>query len=253
MQQDLQGKVALVTGSARRVGKGIMLGFARAGAHVVIHHGASPDEAEAAADEARAFGVRAVVVQANLADRAQIAPAIEAAAAEFGRLDVLVNSASVFSSEDFLEMPAETWQEALDVNLSAPFYATQTAGRLMRARNIAGCIINIADNSGLRPWPARPQHSVSKAGLIMLTQVTAAALAGVQIRANCIVLGPTLPSPGMTEQDWGRIEARLPLQRSADVDDPARAAVFLATNDFITGAVLHVDGGEWLAPNSETA
>jgi NAD(P)-dependent dehydrogenase (short-subunit alcohol dehydrogenase family) len=250
MEQDLQGKVALVTGSARRVGKGIMLGFARAGAHVVIHHGSSPDEAEAAADEARALGVKAFVVQADLADRAQIAPAIEAAAAQFGRLDVLVNSASVFSSEDFLDMPAEAWQEALDVNLSAPFYATQAAGKLMRARAIAGCIINIADNSGLRPWPARPQHSVSKAGLIMLTQVTAAALARHQIRANCIVLGPTLPSPGMTEADWERIEARLPLKRAGAVEDPASAAVFLARNDFITGAVLHVDGGEWLAGQS---
>jgi NAD(P)-dependent dehydrogenase (short-subunit alcohol dehydrogenase family) len=247
MEQDLHGKVALVTGSARRVGKGIMLGFAQAGAHVVIHHGSSPDEAEAAANEARALGVKAFVVQADLADRAQIAPAIEAAVAEFGRLDVLVNSASVFSSEDFLELAPETWQQALDVNLSAPFYATQAAARLMRDRQIAGCIINIGDNSGLRPWPNRPQHSVSKAGLIMLTQVSAAALAPYQIRANCIVLGPTLPSPGMSEADWIAIEARLPLKRSAEVADPARAAVFLASNDFITGTVLHVDGGEWLA------
>lgn len=250
MEQDLQGKVALVTGSARRVGKGIVLGFARAGAHVIIHHGASPEAAAHAADEARAFGVKAFVVQADLADRAQIEPAIEAATAQFGRLDVVVNSASVFSSEDFLEMPAETWQHALDVNLSAPFYVTQAAGRLMRERALGGCIINIADNSGLQPWPARPQHSVSKAGLIMLTQVTAAALARYQIRASCIVLGPVLPSPGMTTADWDQIEARLPLKRSGAPEDAADAAVFLARNDFITGAVLNVDGGEWLAGNS---
>lgn len=250
MEQDLQGKVALVTGSARRVGKGIMLGFAKAGAHVIIHHGASPEEAEQAADEARAFGVRAFVVQADLADSAQIRPAVEAAAGQFGRLDIVVNSASVFSSEDFLEMAAEAWQHTLDVNLSAPFYVTQAAGRLMREQAIAGCIINIADNSGLQPWPARPQHSVSKAGLIMLTQVTAAALARYQIRANCIVLGPVLPSPGMTTADWDRIEARLPLKRSGAPADAADAAVFLARNDFITGAALNVDGGEWLAGNS---
>jgi NAD(P)-dependent dehydrogenase (short-subunit alcohol dehydrogenase family) len=116
----------------------------------------------------------------------------------------------------------------------------------MRDLTIAGSIINIADNSGLRPWDRRPHHSISKSGLIMLTQVTARALAEYQIRANCLVLGPILPSPGMTEQDWKRIEDRLPLKRSGDVDDVARAAIFLATNDYITGAVLRVDGGEWL-------
>jgi pteridine reductase len=98
----------------------------------------------------------------------------------------------------------------------------------------------------LRPWAKRPHHSVSKAGLIMLTEVSARALAEYQIRANCLVLGPILPSPGMDEHKWQRIETRLPLKRSGDVDDVARAAIFLATNDFITGAVLRVDGGEWL-------
>jgi NAD(P)-dependent dehydrogenase (short-subunit alcohol dehydrogenase family) len=247
MEQELRGKVVLVTGGARRVGKGIVLGFARAGAHVAIHHSASPDEAAATADEARALGVRAWVVQADFADRTQVTPAIEAAAAHFGRLDVLVNSASVFGSGDFLDLPADDWQQALDINLSAPFYATQAAARLMRDAEIAGCIVNIADNSGLRPWPKRPQHSVSKAGLIMLTQVSAAALAPYQIRANAIVLGPVLPSPGMSDTYWQAVEQRLPLKRAGSVEDPAQTAVFLASNDFITGATLHVDGGESVA------
>lgn len=247
MEPDLRDKVVLITGGARRVGKGIALGFARAGAHVAIHHNSSPDEAAATADEIRSFGVHAWVVQADFSQRDQIAPAIEESAAHFGRLDVLVNSASVFGNGDFLDLSAQDWQEALDVNLSAPFYATQTAARLMRQRNIPGSIVNIADNSGLHPWPKRPQHSVSKAGLIMLTQVSAAALSPYQIRANCIVLGPVLPSPGMTAEYWRGVEARLPLRHAGTVDDPARAAVFLATNDFVTGAVLHVDGGEGLS------
>jgi len=246
MELDLRGKAVLVTGGARRVGKGIALGFARAGANVAIHHHASPDEAAATADEIRACGVRAWVVQTDFSQQSEIAPAIEAAAAHFGRLDVLVNSASIFGSADFLELTAEDWQASLDINLSAPFYATQVAARLMRQQNIPGSIINIADNSGQHPWPKRPQHSVSKAGLIMLTQVAAAALAQYQIRANCIVLGPVLASPGMTADVWRAIEARLPLQRSGTADDAARAAVFLAANDFITGAALHVDGGESL-------
>ena len=247
MEQDLRGKVVMVTGGARRVGKGIALGFAAAGAHVAIHHHASPEDAAETADEAREMGVRAWVVQADFSNRAPIQPAIQAVADHFGRFDVLVNSASVFGGGDFLDLSADEWQQALDVNLSAPFYATQAAARLMRQQSIAGCIVNIADNSGLHPWPKRPQHSVSKAGLIMLTQVSAAALAPYQIRANCIVLGPVLPSPGMSADYWSGVEARLPLQHAGTVEDPARAAVFLATNDFITGAVLHVDGGEGLS------
>ncbi|MBL8148228.1 MAG: SDR family NAD(P)-dependent oxidoreductase, partial [Anaerolineae bacterium] len=102
MEAELRGKVVLVTGGARRVGKGIALGFARAGANVAIHHHASPDEAATTADEIRACGVRAWVAQADFSQCGEIAPAIEGAAAHFGRLDVLVNSASVFGSGDFL-------------------------------------------------------------------------------------------------------------------------------------------------------
>ena len=104
----------------------------------------------------------------------------------------------------------------------------------------------LPSRSGLRPWAARPHHSVSKAGLIMLTEVTAAALAQYGIRANCLVLGPVLPSTGQSAESWRATEARLPLKHAGNPDDAARAAVFLATNDYITGAVLRVDGGEWL-------
>lgn len=247
MQQELKGKVALVTGSARRVGRGIMLGFARAGAHVVIHHSRSDDDAATAAEEAKALGVETLVVKADLSQYDETARLFEAVKDKFGRLDVLVNSASVFEQKDFLDIPPDEWDTVMNVNLRAPFWCTQFAGRIMREAGIAGAVINIADNSGLRPWSARPHHSISKAGLIMLTEVSARALAAYQIRVNCIVLGPVLPSPGQDEAAWANVEARLPLKRSGDPDDAARAAVFLATNDFITGAVLRVDGGEWLA------
>jgi NAD(P)-dependent dehydrogenase (short-subunit alcohol dehydrogenase family) len=247
VQQELKGKVALVTGSARRVGRGIMLGFARAGAHVVIHHSRSDDDAATAAEEAKALGVETLVVKADLSQYDEAARLFEAVKDKFGRLDVLVNSASVFEQKDFLDIPPDEWDTVMNVNLRAPFWCTQFAGRIMREAGIAGAVINIADNSGLRPWSVRPHHSISKAGLIMLTEVSARALAAYQIRVNCIVLGPVLPSPGQDEAAWANVEARLPLKRSGDPDDAARAAVFLATNDFITGAVLRVDGGEWLA------
>jgi len=247
MLDSLRGKIVFVTGSARRVGRGIALGFAREGAHVVIHHSASPDDAEQTASEVRSLGVDALIVQGDHADEAAIARNFEQIVAHYGRLDVMVNSASIFKQASLLDIPAAEWDSVIDINLRAPFLCTRHAGRIMRDQGIAGSIINIADTSGLRPWAARPHHSVSKAGLIMLTQVTAAALAEYGIRANCLVLGPVLPTTGQSEASWRETETRLPLQHSGDPDDAARAAVFLATNDYITGAVLRVDGGEWLS------
>ncbi len=246
MQTSLQGKVAFVTGSARRVGRGILLGFAAQGANVVIHHSNSVGDAEHTSIDAKALGVDALVVQGDYADPDAIANNFEQIRAHYGRIDVLVNSASVFPRGDLLDIPPEEWDAVMGVNLRAPFLCTQHAGRMMRDAGIAGSIINIADNSGLRPWAARPHHSVSKAGLIALTEVTAASLAAYQIRANCIVLGPVLPSTGQSAESWQATEARLPLKRSGNPDDAARAAVFLARNDYITGAVLRVDGGEGL-------
>lgn len=245
MEYDLKGKIVYVTGAARRVGRAIALGFAREGAHLVIHHSQSDAEAESAAAEARALGVEALIVKGDYSTYEAVAANFEAVRAYYGRVDVLVNSASVFERNDLLEIPPDEWRRVIDVNLSGPFWCTQHAGRLMRETG-GGVILNIADNSGLRPWAKRPHHSISKAGLIMLTQVTARALAAVNIRANCLVLGPVLPSPGMTSEQWARVEARLPLKRSGDPEDAARAAVFIARNDFITGAVLRVDGGEFL-------
>ena len=250
MQQSLKGKVVFVTGSARRVGRGIALGFALQGANLVIHHSSSDNEAQQTVQEARALGVEALIVKGDYSHHDEIARNFEQVEAHYGRLDVMVNSASNFHQTPLLDIPPDEWQSVINVNLSAPFWCTQHAGRLMRDQHIPGCIINIADNSGLRPWAKRPHHSISKAGLIMLTEVTARALAPYQIRANCLVLGPILPSPGMTDQDWHNIENRLPLKRSGTVDDVARAAIYLATNDYVTGAILRVDGGEWLGDAS---
>jgi NAD(P)-dependent dehydrogenase (short-subunit alcohol dehydrogenase family) len=235
----------MVTGSARRVGRGIALGFAREGANLVIHHHASDADAESAAAEASALGVEALIVKGDHARYEDVARNFEAIKAHYGRIDVLVNSASVFQQTDLLDIPPDEWDQVMQVNLRAPFWCTQQAGRMMRDGRIAGAIVNIGDNSGLRPWSRRPHHSVSKAGLIRLTEVTARALAPYQIRANCLVLGPILPSTGQSDASWRQTEARLPLKRSGDVDDAARAAIFLATNDYITGATLRVDGGEW--------
>jgi NAD(P)-dependent dehydrogenase (short-subunit alcohol dehydrogenase family) len=246
MLESLREKVVVVTGSARRVGRGIALGFADAGANLVIHHSNSDHEAERTAADARALGVEALIVKGDHASAADVAANFDQILSHYGRVDVLVNSASIFEQTDLLDIPIDEWDSVIDINLRAPFLCTQHAGRIMRSASIPGAIINIADTSGLRPWAARPHHSISKAGLVMLTQVTASSLASYQIRANALVLGPVLPSTGQSDESWEATVARLPLKRSGDPDDVARAAIFLATNDFITGAVLRVDGGEYL-------
>ena len=246
MLETLKGKVVLVTGSARRVGRAIALGFAVEGANVVIHHSDSDIEAERTESDAKALGVDTLVVKGDHARYEDVVDNFAKIKAHFGRIDVLVNSASIFRSADLLEIAPDEWNQVMDINLRAPFWCTQQAGRMMRDAGIAGSIINIADNSGLRPWSARPHHSVSKAGLIMLTEVTARSLAQYGIRANCLVLGPVLASTGQSEENWRKTEARLPLKRAGNPDDAARAAIFLATNDYATGSVVRVDGGEWL-------
>jgi NAD(P)-dependent dehydrogenase (short-subunit alcohol dehydrogenase family) len=245
METSLKNKVVLVTGSARRVGRAIMMSFAREGAHVVIHHHSSPEEAESAAAEARALGVEALVIQGNHAQHAEVAANFDAVRTHFGRLDILVNSAGVFKDGDLLDISPEEWETVISANLSAPFWCTQQAGRLMRDSQAAGVIINIGDNGGLRPWEKRPHHSISKAGVVMLTEVTAKSLSRYGIRANCIVPGPVLPSPGMDEAYWNKVTERILLKRSGEPEDISRAAVFIAKNDFITGAILRVDGGEF--------
>ena len=246
MNTSLEQTVALVTGSARRVGRAIALEFARQGANVVIHHSNSPEDAQSAAEEARALGVQAMVVRANQADQGEVRAMFEAVHEHFGRLDVLVNSAASFKKGDFLEIGFEEWQSVIDTNLTGPFLCTQHAAKLMVAGGRGGAIINISDNSGLKPWKSRPHHSIAKAGVIQLTQVAALALAAYNIRVNCVVPGPVLRPAGEPESALEKIAAGLPLGRIGEPNDIARACVFLASNDFATGTIMRIDGGEGL-------
>lgn len=251
MPQPLSGKVAVVTGAARRVGRAIMLGFANAGADVVIHHRSSGEEAQVAAEVARALGVKALVLRADLNDPEAIRAMFTEVKANFERVDVLVNSAASFQSGDLLDISVDEFDQVLHTNLRAPFVCLQEAGRMMRDHGAGGAIINIGDNSGVRAWRKRPQHSISKAGLIMLTKVAAKALAPHNIRVNCLVLGPILPGADTSEEAWRRTEARIPLGRGGTPSEVADAAVFMAMNAFITGAVLQVDGGEYLSVTAD--
>lgn len=237
----MRGKVVCVTGSARRVGRAIALAFAEAGAHVVIHHHASDEDASQTAVDVKALGVEALVVKANLAMPDEVAAMFEHIQTTFGRLDVMVNSAANYYKNHLLDISYEEWQTVLGVNLTGPFLCTQHAARLMPD---GGCIINIGDNGGTRPWKSRPHHSVSKAGLLMLTKVSALSLGERNIRVNCIIPGPVLLPPGEPDNAWDGLAQLLPLKRTGHPTDVAQACLFLATNEFITGAILNVDGGE---------
>ncbi len=236
---DLRGKVVCVTGSARRVGRAIMLACAEQGAHVVIHHGNSDVQAQHAAAEARTYGVETLIVKANLEDPTAIADLFQQIASHYGRLDMLVNSAANFKRTPLLDIDLAEWESVINTNLRAPFLCTQHAARLMIAGGRGGSIVNISDKGGVQPWASRPHHSISKAGLVMLTHNAALALAEHNIRVNCIV--PGIVTAEDNPADAGK---KIPLGRIGTPDDVARAVVFLATNDFVTGAVLHIDGGD---------
>jgi NAD(P)-dependent dehydrogenase (short-subunit alcohol dehydrogenase family) len=237
----LSGKVALVTGGAHRVGKAIALALAEAGADLVIHFNRSVKAAEITRKEIETLGRQVITVAADLGQISDIERLFQSVEERLGRLDILVNSASVFEPVDFMDMTPEQWDETLDVNLRGPAFCAQAAARLMSLQD-RGHIVNIADVIGLRPWPRYPHHTVAKAGLVMLTQVLAAALAPT-VQVNAVAPGPVLKPPGMPEERWKEIGAASLLGRPGQVRDVAEAVVFLVQSNYITGEVLVVDGG----------
>jgi NAD(P)-dependent dehydrogenase (short-subunit alcohol dehydrogenase family) len=241
---DLRGRVALVTGAARRLGRAIARGLADAGADLAIHHHDAPEQAEEAAAEFRRLGVRAQVFQADLTDPQQIARLFAALDEAFGRLDVLVNSAALFERKPVLEITVEGWDRVMDLNLRAPFLCSQHAARLMKRKG-GGRIINIADVAAFQPWPAHAHHSISKAGLIMMTRVLARALAP-GILVNCVAPGHVLPPDDTTPEQRRKLAEMTPLRKLGTPDDVVQAVLFLVDSGYITGETIVVDGGRRL-------
>lgn len=248
---NLSGKVALVTGGAHRVGRAIALALAQQGAQIALHYGGSAQAAQDTAQEIAALGGRAVPIQADLHDPAQIERLFLTAADTFGRLDVLVNSAANFQRQPFDEIQLTDWTNVFQVNLRAPFLCTQHAARLMRRTDRPAdqpaTIINIADLAGVQAWPGYTQHGISKAALIHLTKISAVELAP-HVRVNAIAPGAVLPPQGTSPDSafWQNIGARVPLRRTGNPDFVGQTVVFLAQNDYITGVLIPVDGGEHL-------
>ncbi len=229
---ELQGKTALVTGGARRVGRAIVEELMRAGARVVVHHHASDDAATS-------LGA-AAVVKGDLRDPACAARIVGEARAATGALDLLVNNAAGYARTPLATLTDEDWDAMLALNLTAPM-------RLMRAAVAAGAtaIVNLVDVAAWQPWPNYLAYSTSKAGLLHLTRCLALELAP-RVRVNAVA-----PGTAQFPDEWDDARraaqvARTPLGRAGTPAEVARAVRFLVENDYLTGVCLPVDGGAGL-------
>lgn len=249
MLVNLQDQVALVTGSAHRVGRAIALELARHGVHILVHyHNSPPDTVRSTVQDIKSMGVDAFAVQGSVGTPEGIEQIFGGVREHFGRLNILVNSASVFQKRGLLDVTYDEWQETMAVNLTGPFLCTQAAAEFMRQNTPpGGCIINICDRGVDAPWAEYAHHGVSKAALWSLTQVSAVSL-GPDIRVNAVIPGPVMKPAGrsMSDEAWEAVGRTLPLQRVGSAEDVARAVAYLASEDFLTGTLIHVNGGEHL-------
>ncbi len=240
----LSGRTALVTGGAVRVGRAISLALAREGMRVVVGYGSSEGPARELVDGIRAGGGEAAMAGADLSRMDEVRRLAEEAERAFGGIDVLVNNASVFPADGFEATDEATWDATLAINLKAPFFLTQLLAPGMRARG-GGAVVNLADLAGLQSWQGYAAHSISKAGVVHMTRVTARAL-GPEIRVNAIAPGTVLPPDDFPEDEVRRLAERAPLRRNGSPDDVVEALLYLLRADFVTGEMLVVDGGRIL-------
>jgi pteridine reductase len=238
----LAGKTALVTGAAKRVGRGIALMLAEAGAQVIVHvNSSSGDDVASAIQDS---GGQAAIVRGDLSRTEETLRVVREARtlARDGKIDILVNNAALFGPSPFASTSLSEWRRMMRVNLTAPFIFSLTLGREMRAAG-GGKIIQLGDWSGQRPVPGYLPYCVSKGGVHALTLALAKALAP-RVQVNEVVLGPVLLPEDYDEQDTQVLLRQIPLRRVGNVAEVVRTVRFLVERgDFVTGASYVVDGG----------
>ena len=241
---ELRGRVALVTGGARRLGHAIALAFAERGAHVVISYRTSAREARAAAQALERLGVEALALRADVSRAAEVRRLMGRIQQRFGRLDVLVNSAANFLHTPWPRLTEQAWDRSLDANLKGPFLCALYGSRLMRH---GGKIINLADWAGVRPYRDYLPYCVSKAGVIGLTKSLGKELATKGIIANALTPA-TFESPILEQLPQSQVDymrSKIPMGRLGEVEESAAMVCFMASEEcsFTTAATFDTSGG----------
>jgi 3-oxoacyl-[acyl-carrier protein] reductase/pteridine reductase len=237
----MKGKAVLVTGGARRIGRAIALSMAAAGADVAFTYLSSAADARQTLADLKARGVRALAMRCDVRDQKSVAAALRQLKAKFGGLDVLINNAGAYDTIDFERITTRQWDDMFATNTRGPFLMSRLAAPLLRARK--GRIINIASLGGLRPWASHAHYCASKAALVMLTQVTAKALAP-DVSVNCVSPGMISTGGSQPSAFLQHVAQKTPMKRAGTSAEVAAAVMFFATGPhFITGQVLGVDGG----------
>lgn len=237
--KSLHGKVALVTGAAKRIGRSLALALAEAGADVAITFRGSAAEAAATVKELESLGVKAFGVPCDVRSPESVTAAVADVVARLGRLDILVNNAGLFETSAMEKISVAQWDAMFETNTRGPFLVSQAAHPHLKATR--GRIINIGSLGGLHPWPTHGHYCTSKAALHMLTQTMSKAFAP-QISVNCVA--PGMIVNGEVSEDYAQFAAKTPMGRNGTTKDVAAAVLFFAAGPhFITGQILSVDGG----------
>lgn len=243
---DLEGKVAVVTGSARGIGRAICLKLARLGADVVVNDVSNEEMALELVKEIEKMGRKAIFVKANIADSAEARKLMDETVEKFGKIDILVNNAGITRDNLILRMKEEEWDAVLNVNLKGTFNCVQAATKYM-IKQRQGAIVNIASIVGITGNAGQANYSASKAGVIGLTKTIARELASRGIRANAVAPGfiETDMTRRLSEEVRERLIKQIPLTRLGSPEDVANLVAFLASEEssYITGEVIRVDGG----------
>lgn len=243
---ELQGRVAIVTGGAVRIGRELCLRLADAGMRVCLHYGSSKESALQTVREIQARSGDATTVQADLSSPVEASRDIfEAALSGFDHVDVLVNCASIFESGSLSDTTIDDWRRHQSINLESPLFLCQEFAKQLGSDR-HGAIVNIADWRATHPQPGHLSYTLSKVGLVGLTRILAQELAP-QIRVNAIAPGAILPPPDAPDDHDDQISKLVPLQRTGAPSNISDAVLFLLNNDFVNGEILHVTGGQQLA------
>ncbi|GIN18976.1 3-oxoacyl-[acyl-carrier-protein] reductase [Siminovitchia fordii] len=242
----LEGKVALVTGASRGIGRATALALAEAGAIVVVNYAGSTDKANEVAEQIRAIGREAITYQCNVSDSNAVQAMIKDTIAKFGKIDILVNNAGITRDNLLMRMKEDEWDDVINTNLKGVFLCTKAVTRQMMKQR-SGRIINVASIVGVIGNPGQSNYVAAKAGVIGLTKSTARELASRGITVNAIAPGfiTTDMTDELTNEQKEAMLQQIPLAKFGQASDIANAVLFLASDDanYITGQTLHIDGG----------